>query len=109
MTIMRKLAAALLVPAIVGLAACDRGKETPSAGPKDPIPGPAGAVAPGGNNPPGGAVSPPGKTAAEQPDAGMAGKAAESKMPPEGSGSGKSVQESSAHGSTQAEDKGVKK
>jgi hypothetical protein len=98
---MAALAAALMA------AGCDRGNDGKPTGPVDPIPGPTGAVAPNGNivpqsgAPAAAAPGPGGTTAA-------GGAAAESKMPPEGSGSGKSVQEATAHGATHTEEKAAK-
>ena len=96
-------ASAFAVTLVAALLAtgCDGGGQDKPLGPVDPIPGPAGAVAPAGNNVPQSgtplAAAPRAPSAAEKTPGGTA---AESKMPPEGSGTGKSVQESSAHGAT---------
>jgi len=111
---MRKTGIALTVMAAVLLVGCEGGNEGKPLGPADPIPGPAGAVAPNGNIVPQGR-SPAPATVSVAPGSGTGsrtstGTAAESKMPPEGSGSGKSVQEASAHGATKStEEKSARK
>ena len=98
---MRQSCFALALVAALLAAGCDSGVQDKPLGPVDPIPGPAGAVAPAGNTVPQGGT--PLAAAPRAPSGGdktPGGTSAESKMPPEGSGTGKSVQESSAHGAT---------
>src|SRR5262245_44298022 len=99
---MRTLASLVLALSFVA-AGCEREKLAAGPGPVDPIPGPAGAVAPGGNNVPAIAgrqppVAPSGSGGA----AASAAQPAEASMPPQGSGTGRSVQDSSAHGATRS-------
>lgn len=103
------LAAALFC----AVGACHRDKPSAAgSGPVDPIPGPAGAVSPLGNDVPGGAPAsakptpPPGNAGNTSTAAGN--NAAEAKMPQSGGG-GKSVQEAASQGASQNEPGGAKK
>src|SRR5262245_20380518 len=106
---MRQMGISIAALCFALLGGCGR-EDNNGVGPVDPIPGPTGAVSPLGNDVPSGRAQGElwGGSAGDKGGV-SAGKAAESGMPPEGSGTGKSVQESSAHGSTKMEEKASRK